>query len=139
MCAHHHKVTTFFFALFLDLELVEDNQNDGLAGQEAQGEDAVASSMLQIDLPANDQEQGAQNIVSGQETIPSISDSSDSAGPSSGTQTTTGPILSVQALSRQRESPADFRSPKRKRVISPFKSTVKEGTEAGDEDGEVTK
>ena len=56
-------------------------------------------------------------------------------------QSTPGPSLHVHAISGQRESPADFRSPKRRRVISPAKSSVKEGGKAGEEedteDGEV--
>ena len=58
-----------------------------------------------------------------------------------GAQGTPGPSLHVQAITGQRESPADFRSPKRRRVVSPAKSSVKEGGKAGEEedteDGEV--
>ena len=51
-----------------------------------------------------------------------------SQGPLQGTP---GPShQAVQAITGQRESPADFRSPKRRRVISPVKSSVK-GEEKG--------
>ena len=50
---------------------------------------------------------------------------------------TPGPSVHVQAIAGQGESPADFRSPKRRRVISPAKSSVKEGEkDTGEDEGE---
>ena len=121
------------------LILGADDHNRTLVGQPEQAGNPIPT--IHLELPQQDaSEQVAVQNTPGPATIQaSVSTPGQDSIP--GVQSTPGPSLHVQAIISERESPADFRSPKRRRVISPAKSSVKEEGKAAEEedaeDGEV--
>ena len=134
--------------------LTQHNQAVPMDFQAAPGDQIASQSARTAPLASQSTEEGLE-----QQTAPSTPQVSQgppqvtpgpshvSQGPPQGTpgpsQVSQGPVQgtpgpshqAVQAITGQRESPADFRSPKRRRVISPVKSSVKgEEKGAGEDD-----
>ena len=101
--------------------ITQHNQAVPMDSQAAPGDQIASQSARTAPLASQSTEEGLEH-----QTAPS--NPQVSQGPPQGTP---GPShQAVQAITGQRESPADFRSPKRRRVISPVKSSVK-GEEKG--------
>ena len=97
-----------------------ENQNNTLVEQQDTG--TREENPIQVPPPPDQEEQGHYNTP--QLHLDQV--------PLHGTP---GPALQVvQTITGLRESPADFRSPKRRRVISPVKSSLKKDEKAVEED-----
>ena len=114
--------------------LASQSTEEGLEHQTAPSTPQVSQGPLQVTPGPSQVNQGPPQVTpgtsQGSQGPPQVTPgpSQVSQGPLQGTP---GPShQTVQAITGQRESPADFRSPKRRRVISPVKSSVK-GEEKG--------